>query len=251
MSDGSMAQRLALAGLDWIVPQWSAPSSVHALSTTRNEGARHSIDFAPANPAIDQARSSLRQFVPAEPMWLAQQHGTRVVDADQVHAQAPRADAAVARVPRKVCAILSGDCLPVLLAARDGSVVAAAHAGWRGLAAGVLEATVRSMRIAPDELVAWMGPSIGASAFEVGDEVRAAFCDRDAAATTAFSAGRPGKWFADLHALARQRLARAGVVEVSGVARCTFTETASFYSYRRGGADASGRMATLIWRDQA
>jgi len=250
MSDSALTQRLAHAGLDWIVPQWPAPSSVHALSTTRNAGIGRSIDLAPASPAIDQARESLRRFVPAEPLWLAQQHGTRVVDADEMHAQSPSADAAVARTTGKVCAILSGDCLPVLFATRDGSVVAAAHAGWRGLAAGVLEATVVSMRIAPDQVVAWMGPSIGASAFEVGDEVRAAFCDLDGEAATAFFAGKPGKWFADLHALARRRLARAGVVEVSGVARCTFTESASFYSYRRGGADAAGRMATLIWRDQ-
>jgi purine-nucleoside/S-methyl-5'-thioadenosine phosphorylase / adenosine deaminase len=249
MNDGSVSQHLARAGLDWIVPRWSAPSSVHALSTTRNAGAARGIDLAPASPAIDEARAYLRRFVPAEPLWLAQQHGTRVVDADQMHAQSPVADAAVARVAGKVCAVLSGDCLPVLFAARDGRVVAAAHAGWRGLAAGVLEATLASMNIAPDEVVAWMGPSIGASAFEVGDEVRAGFCDLDSAAATAFIAGQPGKWFADLHALARRRLARAGVLEVSGLARCTFTESASFYSYRRGGADAAGRMATLIWRD--
>lgn len=245
-----MTQRLAHAGLDWIVPQWSAPSSVHALSTTRNAGVGRGIDLAPASAAIDQARASLRRFIPAEPLWLVQQHGTLVVDADEMHAQSPRADAAVARSAGKVCAVLSGDCLPVLFAARDGRVVAAAHAGWRGLAAGVLEATVASMRIAPDEVVAWMGPSIGASAFEVGDDVRAAFCDFDGNAATAFLAGKPGKWYADLHALAKQRLARAGVTAVSGAARCTFTESASFYSYRRGGADAAGRMATLIWRDQ-
>lgn len=250
MTDGALAQRLNAARLDWIVPRWPAPSNVHALSTTRNFG-NGEIDFAPRGAGITAARAALSRFVPREPLWLAQVHGTAIVSADSRHISAPRADGAVARGAGSVCAVLTGDCLPVLFAARDGSVVAAAHAGWRGLAAGVLEAALATMNTHPSATLAWLGPAIGPSAFEVGDEVRAAFCDADPGAGACFVAGRTGKWYADLYALARQRLARAGVDAIFGEARCTLSERDVFYSYRRGGDDAPRRMATLIWRDEA
>ena len=138
--------------------------------------------------------------------------------------------------------------MPVLLAARDGSAVAAAHAGWRGLSAGVLERTLAAMQVDPAGVIAWLGPAIGPTVFEVGDEVFHAFCDRDGGDATAFVATRQGKWLADLGALARRRLNRAGVASVDAASRCTLTEPGSFFSYRRGGTDAPRRMATLIWR---
>jgi len=243
----SLRARLAAAGADWIVPDWAAPSNVHAFSTTRRLGDGE-IDFAPSGGDIDAARASLRDYVPSEPLWLAQQHGVEVVDADRPHARPPRADGAVARAPGRVCAILSGDCMPVLLAARDGSVVAAAHAGWRGLSAGILERTLAAMHVDPAGVIAWLGPAIGPTVFEVGDEVFHAFCDRDAGDAAAFVATRPGKWLADLGTLARRRLNRAGVASVDAAARCTLSEPENFFSYRRGGTDAPRRMATLIWR---
>ncbi len=186
---------------------------------------------------------------PVEPLWLAQAHGTAIASADVGHRRAPEADVAVSRSPGNVCAVLSADCLPVLLADRRGSIVAAAHAGWRGLASGVLEAAVGSMQTEPADVLAWLGPAIGSDAFEVGPDVHAAFCDRDAAAAACFVATREGKWHADLYALARRALTRTGVdaAAIHGGGRCTYTERLSFHSYRRGGSDRAARMATLIW----
>ena len=163
-------------------------------------------------------------------------------------AAAPRADGAVARGAGNVCAVLTGDCLPVLYSSRDGSVVAAAHAGWRGLAAGVLEAAVDAMRVDPETVLAWLGPAIGPEAFEVGADVYTTFNAQGRAMDVCFKPTRAGKWHADLYALARYRLARAGVHTVYGGGRCTFTERDAFYSYRRADADAARRMATVIWR---
>jgi polyphenol oxidase len=250
VADHALAQSLAAAGLDWIVPQWPAPPNVHALSTTRNCGSDHEIDFAPSSPAIGAARTALRRFVPREPVWLAQIHGTVFVSADYPPSSTPRADGSVARVADSVCAVLAADCLPVLFTARDGSVVAIAHAGWRGLAAGVLEAALAAMHTPAAATLAWLGPAIGPDAFEVGGEVVTAFCDADPAASACFVAGRAGKWHADLYALARRRLVRAGVSMIYGEARCTLRERDTFYSYRRGGDDAARRMATVIWRDE-
>jgi polyphenol oxidase len=248
MADAALAARIAAAELDWIVPEWPAPSNVHALSTTRHRGPRREIDFSPRNPDVAQARSDLRRFVPREPVWLAQVHGTAIASADALPVAAPQADGAVARNAGNVCAILTGDCMPVLCTSRDGSVVAAAHAGWRGLAAGVLEAAVAAMRVDPAEVLAWLGPAIGPEAFEVGVDVHEIFTTLDPATDACFKPVRSGKWHADLYALARVRLARIGVHAVYGGGRCTFTEQDAFHSYRRGGVDAARRMATVIWR---
>lgn len=191
-------------------------------------------------------RARLRRQLPAEPGWLRQVHGARVVELGR--APDPEADAAFTRVPGQVCAVLTADCLPVLFCDRAGSVVAAAHAGWRGLAAGVLEATVAAMAVAPGDILAWMGAAIGPQAFEVGDEVREAFIGQHTGAAAAFlphPAGHAGKWLADIYRLARIRLAHAGVQAIHGGGRCTFSEAESFYSYRRDGV--TGRMAALIW----
>jgi len=196
----------------------------------------------PLHVAANRAR--LRQQLPAEPGWLKQVHSARVVELGR---DAEReADAAFSRQAGQVCAVLTADCLPVLFCDRAGSVVAAAHAGWRGLAGGVLEATVAAMQVPPGEVLAWMGAAIGPQAFEVGDDVRAAFVAQHPEAATAFeSQPTSGKWLADIYRLARIRLNRIGVQAIYGGGRCTFNEADRFYSYRRDGV--TGRMATLIW----
>jgi YfiH family protein len=188
--------------------------------------------------------------LPAEPLWLSQVHGTTVLNADAMSGghTPPRADAALTREPGRVLAVLVADCLPVLLAAHDGSAVAIAHAGWRGLAAGVLEATVAALGIAGEELHAWLGPAIGPAHFEVGEEVRAAFCAAGGEAAAAFERNDRGRWQCDLRLLARQRLSRLGVRSIHGEARCTYAEVDAFYSFRRDGN--TGRMAALVWRGE-
>ena len=195
----------------------------------------------PAHVAANRAR--LRQHLPAEPGWLRQVHSARVIELGRD--ANPEADASFTREPGRVCAVLTADCLPALFCDRAGSVVAAAHAGWRGLADGVLEATVAAMQVEPGEILVWMGAAIGPQAFEVGDEVRQAFVDRHPEAAAAFVPHAPGKWFADIFALARIRLSHAGVRAIHGGGRCTFTESERFYSYRRDGV--TGRMAALVW----
>lgn len=238
----------------WIVPDWPAPPGVRALVTTRAGGASRGA-YAGLNlglnsgddaEAVARNRASLRQALPAEPLWLRQVHGITVVEADGA-AGSPEADAAIARRPGTVCAVLSADCLPLLLCDEAGSIVAAVHAGWRGLCAGVIEQALRAMGRPPQSLLAYLGPAIGAAAYEVGAEVRAAFveADRDGECAAAFAPGAPGKFHADLYALARLRLARSGVARIYGGGYCTYTERERFYSYRRDGA--TGRMASLIW----
>ncbi|AUN95155.1 peptidoglycan editing factor PgeF [Pseudazoarcus pumilus] len=238
---------------DWIVPDWPAPATVRALVTTRSGGVSTGPyaglnlgDHVGDDPALVECnRRLLAAHLPAEPIWLQQVHGTAVADADAAAPAVP-ADAALARRPSTVCAVLTADCLPVLLCNIHGRVVAAAHAGWRGLAAGVLENTVTAMGGEPRELMAWLGPAIGPQAFEVGDEVRETFLAADGAAAQAFEPGvREGKWLADLYALARLRLRAAGVPAVHGGRWCTLSDAARFYSFRRDGV--TGRFASLIW----
>jgi hypothetical protein len=240
---------------DWIVPHWQAPPRVKAVITTRaggfssgpyaslNLGLRTGDDAA----AVARNRARLRSVLPQEPKWLRQVHGSAVIDADAVAASAPEADASVARSPGTVCAVLIADCVPVLFSNRAGSVVAVAHAGWRGLAHGVIERTLAAIGEEPSELVAYLGPGIGPGAFEVGAEVREAFLARAREDAAAFSPHAPGKWLADLFMLARNRLQRAGVSETSGGGMCTYSDPARFFSYRRD--RTTGRMAALIWRE--
>lgn len=197
--------------------------------------------------AVETNRTLLGRVgaLPSRPCWLRQVHGTRVQRFDTPSPVEIEADAAVTSMPGVVLAVLTADCLPVLFATRDGSGVGAAHAGWRGLCAGVLEDTVAAMRSAPGDLVAWLGPAAGPQAYEVGEEVRSAFVERACSAASAFTATRPGHWLCDLYALARQRLAAVGVNTVNGGGRCTIREPTQFFSHRRDGR--SGRMASLIW----
>lgn len=198
--------------------------------------------------AVTENRRRLRQTLdlPAEPMWLHQVHGTRVIQAEQATGPMPvTADASISRQAGQVLAVLTADCLPVVLAARDGSAVGIAHAGWRGLAAGVLEAALNALAVSADEVSAWIGPGISAVHYEVDSAVRTAFADVPAA-EQAFSTGRDAEhWYCDLAALAevRLRVLGVGVVEQSGL--CTYSDPARFFSYRRDGE--TGRMATLIW----
>ncbi len=197
--------------------------------------------------AVETNRAALGWVgaLPSAPCWLRQVHGTRAWRFEAPSNTEIEADAAVTSTPGVVLAVLTADCLPVLFAAADGSEVGAAHAGWRGLCAGVLENTVAAMRSAPTDLIAWLGPAAGPQAYEVGDEVRDAFIERDASAAAAFISTRPGHWLCDLYALARQRLAAAGVHAVRGGGRCTISEPTQFFSHRRDGR--SGRMASLVW----
>lgn len=234
-------------------PDW--PATAGALVTTREGGASRGA-YASLNlglrsgddeAAVRENRRRLEALLPSAPVWLRQVHGTRVADADAARADGaePEADAAVARRPGTVCAVLAADCMPVLLADEAASVVGIAHAGWRGLCAGVLEATLQAMRAEPARVMAWLGPAIGPQVYEVGDEVRAAFIAFDPAADTAFHAVRRGHWLLDLYTVARQRLAAHGVTRVYGGGLCTSSDPARFFSYRRDGA--TGRMAALIW----
>lgn len=262
--------------IELIYPDWPVPPGVRAAFTLRRGGVgRPPFDSLNVGAhtgddprAVAENRRRIREALalPADPTWLQQEHGAAVVVLERVATVAgqqeelpretapsyepPRADAAVSDQPGRVCAIQVADCMPVLFATRDGSAVGAAHAGWRGLAAGVLEATVAALgaepcRTAADGLIAWLGPAIGPEHFEVGEEVRAAFIEPDAGAVGAFRRNARGRWQCDLYALARRRLAAAGVREVYGGGWCTYADVSRFFSYRRDGR--CGRMAALVW----
>ena len=259
MNNGSHSASIGL-----LTPEWPAPPNVRAAFTLRGGGASEPpFDTLNLGAHVgDDARAVARNrrllsdalCLPAEPAWMEQVHGIEVLDLDQPKsagqaASSAGADAAFTRREGKVCVVQVADCLPVLLGARDGSVVAVAHAGWRGLAAGVLEATVLRLATVPRELIAWLGPAIGPAHFEVGDEVRRAFLAHDAAACSAFTANTRGRWQCDLAALARARLAALGITAVFGGNWCTYADASRFFSYRRDGR--CGRMAALIWREDS
>jgi YfiH family protein len=237
---------------DFIFPNWPAPAGVRCLQTTRQGGVSlppwaslNLGDHVGDNPLhVARNRALVAACLPTSPSWLEQAHGARVMNLDQGHDRLP-ADAAVSRVPGRVCAVMTADCLPVLFCDRNARVVAAAHAGWRGLLAGVLENTLAAMRLPPPDLLAWLGPAIGFDVFEVGGEVRAAFLAADGGAAACFRDAAPGKYFASLPALARRRLRACGLTAIWGGDFCTCTDHARFFSYRREGC--TGRMASLIW----
>jgi polyphenol oxidase len=240
----------------WLEPEWPAPTGVRALSTFRSGGVSVApyaslnlgdhVGDVPEAVAENRRRLKAAAGLPAEPAWLTQVHGTNVVDLDAAVAgpQGP-ADAAFTRRRGRVCAILTADCLPIVLAEDSGDLVAAAHAGWRGLAGGVIEATVKALQVAPERLMAWLGPAIGPEHFEVGAEVRQAFVEGDLGAEAAFVPNARGRFMADLSALARRRLAALGVSRIYGGGHCTYAEKDRYFSHRRDGL--TGRQATLIW----
>jgi polyphenol oxidase len=242
----------------WIQPDWPAPPGVRALSTRRSGGVS-AAPFESLNlgahvgdsaAAVGENRRRLCAAVrlPAEPVWLSQQHGTDVVDLDGPHDVPAAADASFTREPGRVCAILTADCLPLLLASDSGAAVAAVHAGWRGLAAGVIEATVRRLALPPQSLLAWLGPAIGAAHFEIRSEVREELLRADPQAEGAFARNARGRYMADLPGLARRRLERLGVARIYGGDACTYADREHYFSYRRDGR--TGRQATLIWLEK-
>jgi YfiH family protein len=235
-----------------IIPGWPAPQNVKALQTTRNGG----VSAAPHNSlnlgdhvgdaplAVSRNRALLEPLLPSEPVWLKQVHGTEVVDAGGTTCW-PEGDACISHRSGAVCVVMTADCLPLLLCDEQGSVVGAVHAGWRGLCDGVIEQAVRAMNAPPQTLMAWLGPAIGPQAFEVGEEVRAAFVEKQPQAEAAFVPGASGKYLADLYQLARLRLNAQGIAHIYGGGWCTHTDSVRFFSYRRDGA--TGRMGTFIW----
>lgn len=240
--------------MELIRPDWPAPARVQACCTTRSGGVSGG-PFASLNlgdhvgddpncVARNRARLRDRLGLPAEPLWLRQLHGCEVAESD-VAPSGCVADASVARSPGQVCAVMTADCLPLLLCDRNGQAVAAVHAGWRGLAAGVMERAVGALGVDPGQILAWLGPAIGPDAFEVGGEVRDQFLAADPGAGQAFRAGVAGRWLANLYTLARRHLEQVGVREVYGGGYCTYSDPGRFFSYRRDGV--TGRMAGLIW----
>jgi YfiH family protein len=235
-----------------IFPDWPAPPNVKALQTTRQGG----VSAAPYDSLnlgvhvgdepliVARNRMLLNQLLPSEPVWLEQVHGTQVANAD--HAKClPQADACISRHYKSVCVVMTADCLPVLLCDAQGSVVGAVHAGWKGLAAGVIESTVHAMNVQPQNLMAWLGPAISQNAFEVGDEVRTAFVASQPENASAFAAKQSGKWFADIYTLAHISLNALGITQIYGGNYCTYREKEKFFSYRRDGQ--TGRMGSFIW----
>lgn len=237
-----------------IIPDWPLPPGVAACSSTRiggvSTGPYASLNLGAhcGDNADDVEENRRRLFaaaqMPSRPVWLEQVHGNAVLRLTGEPYASKRADASWSDTPGTVCAVMTADCLPVLFCNQAGSEVAAAHAGWRGLCDGVLEATLASFNDRPENIMAWLGPAIGPQAFEVGDDVRDAFIAKDSQAASAF---RPvgEKYFADIYQLARQRLTTAGVTKIYGGDRCTFTEKDDFFSYRRD--RITGRMASFIW----
>lgn len=242
-------------GCSLLPADWPAPSDVFAFTSLRGPAGDSRAPFDSFNlgmrcgdeeDIVAENRRMLENALelPSSPRWLRQVHGAGVVVAPGF--DEPEADAAVTSTPGMVLAILTADCLPVVFAASDGGEIAAAHAGWRGLSAGVLEKTVAAMQASPDAIQAWLGPAAGPGAYEIGEEVFAAFVDRDPGAAIAFAPTRPGHWRIDLYALARQRLADVGITRVHGGGLCTISDPGRFFSHRRD--QRTGRMATLIWR---
>ena len=244
--------------IEWLIPDWPAHARVRALSTLRGGGVSlppygslnlgDHVGDMPAAVARNRNRLRTAAELPCEPAWLAQVHGIEVRDLDAAEpaaAAGTRADAAVTREPGRVCTILTADCLPVLFAADSGDAVAAAHAGWRGLAAGVIEAAVQSLGRVPSSLLVWLGPAIGPRHFEIGGEVREALLRADPGSGEAFQPNARGRFMADLGALARRRLERLGIERIYGGGNCTYEDSDRYFSHRRDGA--TGRQATLVW----
>lgn len=236
---------------DLMIPDWPAPPHVHAIQTTR-QGGFSEVPFRSLNLGahvqdhpitVVKNRQLLNQFLPSEPVWLNQVHGTNVIDA-ALSSCVQDADASFTTQSNVVCVTMTADCLPVLLCDKHGTVVASVHAGWRSLCDGVIEKTVQAMGVNSTDLLAWLGPAIGPNAFEVGAEVRLAFIERDANAALAFKPHHD-KWLGDLYLIATQRLNHVGVKAVYGGGECTYSAPERYFSFRRDGM--TGRMATMIW----
>jgi len=241
--------------MDFIKPNWPAPKNIKAFTTTRETGVSDK-SYASFNLAahvddnllhVKKNRQLLFEALnlPSEPVWLEQVHGVQIINADHAD-KSPQADASFSTEKNNVCVVMTADCLPLLICNRQGTKVAAAHAGWRGLQAGVIEASIEALAENKQDILVWLGPAIGPEVFEVGDEVRQKFIDEMPETISAFTANKPGHWLADIYQLAKIRLQNIGISEIYGGDFCTYTDQQRFYSYRRDGA--TGRMASLIWR---
>lgn len=244
---------------DWIIPDWPAPGNVKALFTTRNGGVSRGANGAYASlnlgahvndnlADVECNRTLLRRHLPGEPRWLKQVHGTLPIWIDQTATVIPEGDAVLSCTQGAVCAVMVADCLPVFLCDAAGTTVGIVHAGWRGLAGGIIERSVAAMAVDHNKLMAWLGPAIGPDHFEVGADVYEAFVQQNAQAAQAFvpkNSSHEKKWLADIFLLARQRLTSIGITEIYGGGICTFSDPERFFSYRRDGE--TGRMAALIW----
>jgi len=241
--------------IEIIRPDWPASGNIHAFCSTRKSGVSRGefsglnlalhVEDNPQYVALNRQQLKQQLHLPAEPLWLNQVHGTQVINASATAESTPDADASYATISNQVCVVMTADCLPVLICNRKSNKVAAAHAGWRGLADGVIEKTIESLNEKPEELLVWLGPAIGPDAFEVGEDVYHAFVADLPQAEIAFKANRPGHYLADIYQLARLRLNRLGVNAIYGGEYCTCSDVDHFYSYRRDGK--TGRQASLIW----
>jgi len=240
---------------NYICPDWPAPDHIKAYTSTRVNGhskapfdsfnlALH-VQDDPKTVGKNRQQLVTELALPHEPIWLEQVHGTAVISINSSLKGALTADAAVAHEPNRVCTVLTADCLPVLLCDVDGKAVAAIHAGWRGLLAGVIDATVEALSIPPENILAWLGPAIGPEAFEINEEIRYLYIDRDKNNVSAFHK-RNNSWYGDLYELARINLSRFDITRVSGGNLCTYHDKQQFFSYRRA-KGPTGRMATMIW----
>ncbi|KMK51713.1 laccase [[Actinobacillus] muris] len=246
--------------MEFILPNWSVPAHIHALTTTRSGGVSQAPfeslnlgDHVNDDPlAVRQNRALLQNALklPTPPVYLTQTHSTQVLTLPLQTGQSLEADAVYTDQPNQVCLVMTADCLPALFCSEDGTEIAAAHAGWRGLCYGVLEATAAKFRCPPHQIKVWLGPAIGATAFQVGQDVIDQFCAVDPQANSAFVLDQraSGKFLGDLYQIARQRLQRLGIMQISGGDYCTYTDSKRFFSYRR--ENMTGRMATLIWRSE-
>lgn len=240
----------------FLIPNWPAPAHVQAYATTRKGGCSappyasfnlsYGVGDDPTAVTANRAYLAATLQLPITPLWLQQKHGAVVVSADEDYATTPEADASFATTANRVCLVATADCLPLLICDKAGTQVAAIHAGWRGLAAGVIEQTLQQFKAPPQQILVWLGPAIGATVFEVGDEVRAAYTQNHSDDANFFQPSAKGKWLADLYQLARRRLHTLGITAIYGGEHCTYTDSQHFFSYRRDGKD-SGRMASLIW----
>jgi YfiH family protein len=242
------------ANKDWLVPEWPAPENIHAATTLRTGGVSASA-YASLNPAlhvgdktekVTENRQIIKNMLslPSEPVWLNQIHSNLVIDAAKSEAL-QQADASYTKEPGIICTVMTADCLPLLVCDTDGTCVAAIHAGWRGLLAGVIANTIQALQ--KQNLMVWLGPAIGPECFEVGAEVRDVFVSKSASFISAFKEQEHDRWLADIYQLARTELSIVGIDKIYGGGFCTVTEQARFYSYRRD--KETGRMATLIWRE--
>jgi YfiH family protein len=241
--------------LHYLTPNWPAPAHVKAYATLRfdgnSQGPYASFNLGKGGDSLENVLANRQRLMaelqlPQEPLWLNQVHGIQAVQADAATTQGPEADAAFTSIPNVVCTVMTADCLPLLFCNARGDQVAAVHAGWRGLSAGIIEATLQHLQQPREQWLVWLGPAIGPTIFEVGDEVRQAFLQHDPEASAAFKATATDKWLADLYLLARQRLQACGVSRIYGGEFCTYSDASRFFSYRRG-LGKTGRMASLIW----